>query len=261
MLKRNLQRLDYEILHSTGERTIKSKSQSDVLVSSSINQLISPIIKMSTEKSISTKIAIQKVNDVIEESANYTVTDIDDSILQLKKLRLLLRENEISLQDEDPNHALLQPITETLDSIRDYVRHIKDCQGRMKLSKINNEPDTSTGKRDALLFAIKDAQRTINDLIKEFEQDTSHLTDEELIQIKSSMASRDNQIDRIAKKYQTILESSFTCPETTFDIKTMGERYELLIHVKSNFVDKPTSALDDRDVYKQKVFSSAKLNI
>jgi len=131
----------------------------------------------------------------------------------------------------------------------------------MKLSKINNEPDTSTGKRDALLFAIKDAQRTINDLIKEFEQDTSHLTDEELIQIKSSMASRDNQIDRIAKKYQTILESSFTCPETTFDIKTMGERYELLIHVKSNFVDKPTSALDDRDVYKQKVFSSAKLNI
>jgi len=50
------------------------------------------------------------------------------------------------------------------------------------------------------------------------------------------------------KKYQTILESSFTCPETTFDIKTMGERYELLIHVKSNFVDKLTSALDDRDV-------------
>ncbi|XP_066917918.1 uncharacterized protein [Clytia hemisphaerica] len=251
---RNVPRIDYQILHSTGKRVIKPNQTSIRTTNRTVN--------MSVEIINSTKIAIQEVTDVIEENPTSTLTDIDESIQQLMGLRLLLRENENAIHAENPEHELLVSTKASLQSIRDYVRKIKDSRAKLRQivdTKIQQQND---GKKDALLFSIKDTTRTVNDLIKEFEQNTSNLTDEELIQIKSSLASRDNQIDRIAKKYQSILlEKPVSTPETLLEIKTLGERYELLITTKSNFVEHLTSSLGDRDVYKQKLFSAAKLNI
>ena len=163
-MSRNLRKIpsiDYRISHLTGKRVIKP------------NQTSIRTTNMSTEIINSTKIAIQEVTDVIEENSTSTLTDIEESIQQLMGLRLLLRENENAIQAEDPNHELLESINTSLQSIRGYVREIRESRAKLRqLAETKNQQQNTDGKKDALLFAIKDTKRTVDDLIKEFKKES-----------------------------------------------------------------------------------------
>ena len=106
MSKRNLPRIDYNLLNSIGQvKEVNLSTSDDIDLSFFFDQL--SINEMPSETAITTQVIIQEVDDVIDENNIIPEADIDGTVARLNELRNILRRNHILLQTEDANHELL----------------------------------------------------------------------------------------------------------------------------------------------------------
>ena len=112
---------------------------------------------------------------------------------------------------------------------------------------------------ESLLFSIKDSEDSINELIKEFSHQPNKCTNDELIQMKSNLSSNINLVNKISKRLEAIF-SSESCNQQDL-VDNLLLRYEQLNLIKTKYTDALNKEIEERHVYKQKLFSESNLNI
>lgn len=254
---RSKPRIDYSLLNSTGEVVEKEPTAEDlsiILDQLSLNEMPSPA-------SINIKVLIQEVEDTIDENPIHPGADFNETIMKLSELRKSIRHNEQSLLTETPDKDLTQAVMMTLSSIKEYIKEANDSKLKSKLTQTKQEADTMQRKQKSLRFMIDDSEHSIEELIKEFTRQPNKCTDEELIQMKTNLSSSINLINEVSKR----LESIFTTENDNYDIQEstnkLLERYEHLNNIKSSYTESLNYEIEERQVYKQKLFSESNLNI
>ena len=101
----------------------------------------------------------------------------------------------------------------------------------------------------------------MEELETDFCQAIDDMDGEEMIQLKKDMSPKNEQINRIARNYESIFQTPMQTPKTIEQVKDVGARYEHLIKSKSSFMEKLNTAIIKQDAYKEKLFNESKLNI
>ena len=272
--KRNINRIDYHQLDSTGQRITLEENQSnpsnnllslqeELDISKQLDQL-SLDDEMSTQNiEIEAIIVIQEVKDMIDENP-ILPEQIDDNVATLNRLQELrnsLHRFDIILKNKDKNQELLQQIKETLVIIKDYIKESKECKQKLNLTQIKQLNEELCRKERSRVFTIADLRYTMTELSNQFQIKLNTLTDSELLQLKSDYSSKSAQLNKAAEKYELLLQTPFTKAETLLEVKNLGEQYESLLKLKSDYTSELNELIQTRDIYKQKLFAESALNI
>eukprot|EP00794_Sanderia_malayensis_P014609 gene14609-16122_t len=132
---------------------------------------------------------------------------------------------------------------------------------KSNLQQTRQANDFELRKQQSLLFVIEDTKRAIDELSTEFIRKPKELTDEELVQMRTNLPSSVTQIYEISKKLESILTKETTIPYIQDASDQLRERYERLTSLKSLYSENLNSEIEERQLYKQKLFSESNLNI
>eukprot|EP00794_Sanderia_malayensis_P001584 gene1584-1750_t len=218
---------------------------------------------MPSKSEVEATLLIQEVDDLIDENpiSPDTIADVDATVTRLSELRSSLRGHNLLFQAENLNKELIDQISTTLVNIKDYIKASKNCKTKISIQQVMQTNDTEARKEKSMLFTIADVRHSLIELINYFKQPIDKLTDAELIQVKTDMTYKVDPVNKIAMKYELILQTRFTNEEPIKDIRIIGEYYEHMTQLRTDFTTNLESLLHERDVYKQKLFAESKLNI
>ena len=87
------------------------------------------------------------------------------------------------------------------------------------------------------------------------------MSDSELMQCKKDLPMKNEQINKIAQKYEVILQTPIQNAEMLMEVKDVDHQYERLSKSKTEYITLLNDAMIQKDVYKQKLFNESKLNI
>ena len=258
MSRRNLRRIDYQLLNSTGQLVEKVATSEQSSTEFQIYSSKSTFIEMPSQSAITIKVLIQEVADTIDENPVEPGADHKDVIERLIELRKSIRSNEQALVTETPDPILTATILETLNMMKDYIKDATKAKRHFQMVQAKQESDAVDRKERSLLFSIKDSKNSINELITQFSRQPKDCSNEELMDMKSNLSSHINLVNETSKRLETI-SSAETNNETTIEaIHRLLERYDHLTSLKSVYIKDLNKEIDDRQVYKQKLFFRVK---
>lgn len=248
--RRNLNRIDYRELNSTG-RVIRREEEvyvpethipetynsqlsalEEANISLQLDQL--SIIEMPSNNEVEANILIQEIEDIIDENpiTPDSTVDVNAAVVKLQELRTSLRRYDILLKAENQTQNLVRQIACTLINVKEYIKNSKDCKSKLDLQQIKKNNDEASRKECSKLFVIADLQRILSELITDFSINLGDLTDTELLQLKTDLSSKNELVNKIAQKYELILQTSFNTAEVLLDVQNIGHSYEKLIQIK-----------------------------
>ena len=216
---------------------------------------------MPSQSVININVLIQEVEDTIDENPVEIGADYQDVIQRLVKLRRSIRANEQTLLAETPDPMLTKSIVDILTKMKEYIKEANQSKRESQIVQTKQENDTVKRKEHSLLFSIKDSNNSIEELIMQFLRKPKDFSNEELMDMKSNLPTNVTLVNEISKRLETI--SSVATDDLTIQeaVQNLLERYDRLTIIKSSYVKALNSEIDDRQVYKQKIFSESNLNI
>ena len=279
--RRNIKSFDFSIYSHSGKKVPRTDTDTSLLQSSdSQPQLYQTSTSSEVNNAVSTRfdkltldemskpselvmdinVIISEVKDIIDENPVHAdlVSNFDSVSSDLKDLRLSLKKKKQLLLVENPEHALILTITQTLDAIKSHNQRMTECKSKAQLA--NTDPSIALMER-SICFSIEDINYKIMELQKEFNKPLTNISDVELMQMKSDLPMQVDQLNKISKKYEAILQMPIKKADFLKDIADIGQRYEQLLKSKSFFQSAINDAIVRQDVYKQKSFNQSKLNI
>ena len=201
---------------------------------------------------------IQEVFDIIEEHPVEIPIDHTETVEKLQILRRNIRLNEIKLETETPDEHLTKRILQAVEAVRLYSQKFEEQKANQQKPSIAIQPSSND---DSILFTIDDIHRCIDELTAEFNRVPKQLTNEELIQLKSNLSSNFTQINDISKRIESIISKESSNPEIQEGFKILRESYRKLTALKTSYIQQLNNEAEERQVYKQKLFSESNLNI
>lgn len=256
MSKRNPRRIDYNLLNSTGQ-TVEKIATAEI--STELNQ--SQVTEMPSESVINIIVLIQEVEDTMDENPIETGADYQDVIQRLVEFRRSIRKNEQILLTETPDLMLTESIVNILTKMKDYIKEANQSKRKTQIVQTKQESDTVKRKEQSLLFSIKDSNNIIEELVMQFMRKPKDFSNEELMDMKSNLPSNVTVINEISKRLETISSVVTDDPTIQEAVQNLLERYDRLTLIKASYVKALNSVIDDRQIYKQKLFSESNLNI
>ena len=218
---------------------------------------------MQSNSEVEATILLRDIEDLIDENpvTSHQIINNEATVFKLQEMRTSLRRYEKLLKKENLQQDLINQVACTLSSVKEYIKSSNDCKQKAELLQNKHSYHETCHKERSMLFVISDIQRIIAELINNFSVDLEALTDAELLQLKSDLSSKCELVNKAAQKYELILQTPFTKAEMLIDVKHIGDQYENLIQLKTDFTAKLHSLLQSRDVYKHNLFTASKLNI
>ena len=265
MSRRNIKRIDYKELHSTGQ--IHHKSTEDLSFQlSNLTLDESTIMPQSDEVVIDIMVLIEDTKDMIDENPVHictTTQELDSFITRLEQQRNAIRRKSHVLKPSDSSDDVLQmSIENMLSTIKDSIKEAKEYQGKLNLAQSKQSIiDASTFKERSVIFALEDMERNITQLETDFKQDLNKTSDVQLMQFKNDINSITKRFQKMSEKYESILQSPVTKADTLVMMKDMGERYVKLDSLKHNFVNAVNEEVSKRKLDKDLHYDKAHLNI
>jgi len=180
-------------------------------------------------------ILIEELQDIIDENPidGTPVAELDATVTKLEEKRILLRKQSFDLLREYQLHQV-------------EVKHSMDADKRIERS---------------LVFSVEDLQRHIFEVETSLSVNLTNASDSQLIDLKKSVPTITSKIDKIAEKYENLLQSPIRKAELLMDIKDIGEKYIKLTKMNSSYLKLLKKQIEEREVYKQQTFDESKLNI
>eukprot|EP00111_Clytia_hemisphaerica_P012395 TCONS_00036386-protein len=145
--------------------------------------------------------------------------------------------------------------------MKDYIKDATKSKRHFQMVQAKQESDAVDRKEKSLLFAIKDSKNSIEELITHFSRQPKDCSNEELMDMKSNLSSHINLVNETSKRLESISSAETNNETTTEAIQRLLERYDHLTSLKSVYIRDLNKEIDDRQVYKQKLFSESNLNI
>ena len=142
MSRRNIKRIDYNILNATGAIIHLEEQQQEDLTEqlSNLNLADSSMAKNNSELVINIKVLIEGIKDTIDENPKQgsMPSEVDATIKHLEEQRSILQCKGLELGSEDKDTEINQlSVTNTISSIKDYIKEAKECKGKLTLFSRN----------------------------------------------------------------------------------------------------------------------------
>ena len=271
---RRFDRINYATFNDTGEKqstpevdcrsqlNLSTSPEVEDIISTKLNNLTLDEMSKPSELIMDINVIISEIKDIIDENPIHQelVSNFDSTTSALGTLRLSLKRKEQLILAEDPKHPIATAITQTLDEMKLHKKGMTECKSKVQLQAKIASQNTAPMERSTC-FAIEDIGYKINELQKEFDKSVNDVSDAELLQMKSDLPTQIDQLNKISKKYESILKVPIQKAETLLNITDIGQRYEHLLKSKSTYQTSINDAIIEQDVYKRKLFDQSKLNI
>ena len=233
MSRRNLARINYRELHSTGTIVHHQSNEdlSEQLANLSIQE--NPSKMRGSDHIADIVVAIEEIDDTIDENQiqGSIPSDVDATIVKLEQLRVTLRRKTMDLtQEEKSDETLSKSIQDTFATVKEYIKSAKEYKVKLNLAQTKQISEAAIGRTRSMMFAIEDIQRNLMEVESNLKQ---HLN--ELIQIKTNTHQITDRLEKISQKYENLLQSPINDADALLAIKDIGERYVNLNSLKTNF--------------------------
>ena len=151
MSRRNIKRIDYKILNSTGAIIHLEEQQQEDLTGqlSNLNLDDSSMANNNSELVIDIKVLIEGIKDTIDENPvqGCMSSEVDVTIKHLEEQRSVLRCKGLELGSEDKDTEAIQlSIINTISSIKEYIKEAKEYKGKLTLVQSKESMELSICK-------------------------------------------------------------------------------------------------------------------
>ena len=150
MSKRGVARIDYRILNSEGVVTPHIESLSNDLHTMSLSNTSGTTM---TDLQVDTMVIMEEVKDTIEENhfSQLTATELETILQKLESLRQQLRRRSLQIGTTE------LPITQTLDSIKEFIVSAKDFKVKRRLRDDKMRQDATSQSERSIAFLTDQA--------------------------------------------------------------------------------------------------------
>ena len=260
MSKRNLPRIDYQILHSSGRKIY------------SADQLLSELSNLSLEEAAMTTnedavknltVLIASVNDAIEETpirGLTSTTRTDSTISEMKSFREKLRTLKIDTK-LNGDHHLIQSADQAISAIRSYILSAQDHVQKLELAHNKEATQEAARKERSMVFIIEDIQQQLTEIETTMTQNLQEAEEKELIKLKDESTIMTDRIEKISVKYEKLLQSRITDGDALHAIRNIGDRYMKVNSHKSNFSAAVNQEYSERELDKDYSMTNIKIKI
>ncbi|XP_066912784.1 coiled-coil domain-containing protein 186-like [Clytia hemisphaerica] len=211
-----------------------------------------------TQLEIDIMVAIEDIDDLIDENASFddvTTSKLEQHRTNLRRLRNILMRNH-------PQSDLLSEIKVTLDvKIKSYIKSNKGANNNTKVLQDKMKQDEIQRKQRSIEFLVNNINRDLKELTEQFSKDTETATDEDISKWKKEIPHLSSKVDKVADNIKTLMQtrSSDASYETT--LKNISEQFETLFDLKKSFILDINDELAARDIEKSRDFNRSRLNI
>ena len=234
MSKRNIPRINYRTLHSSGRKVHSEDQISQQLANLSLEE---KDMSANEEAVKNLTVLVASVNDDIEETPNtglLTVIRTDTTISEMKMCRNKLR-NLIIETKLNEDHQIIRSAYEAIASIGSYITSARDHLQKLELTHSKEATQEAARKERTMLFTIDDTQQQLSEIEAIFNQKISETEDKALTRLYNNSEKLVDRLNMISTKYEKLLQSSITDSDALFAIKRIGEQYMKLSSQKSDF--------------------------
>ena len=253
MPKRDIPRINYKSLNSTGEIVPVDNALSETITNMTLDD--DPAVPSTLQ--IDIMVIIAEIVDLIDESP----PSCEDTALRLEGFRSELRRKGITLNTSDPGSKIQEEISKTLDMVKEYIRTTKDIQSKTKLRQDQMKHEEHIRKQQSTNFIIDHIYREPGELDEQFKKQPEDATDDKLIKLRSDLPSLSRKFEKIAENYTSILKSPIFNAEHTPAINDIGKKFEKLSGYKKKYVKMLHDEISSREVDKDRQFNKSNLNI
>ena len=141
-----------------------------------------------SELVIDIKVLIEEIKDTIDENPvqGCMPSEVDATIKHLEEQRSILQHKGLELGSEDKIIQL--SITNTISSIKDYIKEAKEYKGKLTLVQSKQSMESSICKERFVTLALEDMERNTEQLESNFQLHLSSTSDAQLMQLKNKNA-------------------------------------------------------------------------
>ena len=270
---RSTQRIDYRLLHETGEKSV-IEEVTDLLektkISESPEKIIPDIATMATSatKDIKDKLLldIDTISDEIEDFISehdiiadlLSVEDIDRNIEEMNALRSSFRRKHKELKTlvDDYEESYLPSYNDSITQIKDYITKATEVRHKYRMKDFVKEREREANEGRQMKFIIEDTTRILTEIDYEVKTKIKQITDDELL-------TRKDEIPNLSKK----LHGASANINNLFKFQNIKEvdaiilRYENTFKLFAEYEDEVKREVEHREISKTKLFQESKLNI
>ena len=245
--QRDKERIDYNILSETSDKISKEANLSTTENQTSqrileISNLLTSFLMTEEQKfrhmdqiSVDQLTLAADVRDVIGEYPSdeiISINEIESVLMKIEQLRTQYRNTHIQLQlymKDDYKKSHLKQYDALLSDIKIYIKELKYKKHSITDVKISAERNEIHAKQKSLKSLIGETKRSINELAKEFDKNTSSASDDEIKYMKMNLNKQISKIDNISKNLKELIENASEDKETVIDELSKGYK-DLIRH-------------------------------
>ena len=256
MSKRNIQRINYEILNSTGEKvnTSVDNGLSAKLSNLSLNNTEMP----SSDLKLDVLVVIEEIKDILDENPIHgsSESDLNTTTAKLESLRSTLRRKDLQLKASEPkmDGSLESSINEAMGGIKEYIKSSKDLQNKLRLKEEKSKIDEKIQHERSVSFLIEYTLQWITELENEFEKNVRDAEGEDLLRWRTELPIHSKKLEKVAVKYQEILMFPINNADAMIAVKNIGERYVKLDSLKHMYTSSLCDEISRREIDKDNLF-------
>ena len=259
MQRRKIPRIDYNSLHNTGIKKIKSNDVLDL--SDQFNELkISEPTKMDNIL-IEIETITADIHDFFEEnviSTNHSLDDIDNIIEKIndKRTKFRRKHNELKRLCTDYDQQYGEQSERILSTIKKYISDSNDVRHKLRMKDYVMEQESKAKEERCIRFQLEEISRLLSNIAQDLSEDVNELSDD-AIQVKNA------DFNGVKKKLHGIASkiSDVSRYENQGEVEKVMTRYEKISSKMIDFEKGLRAEIMKRELDKEKLFKESKLNI
>ena len=270
MSRRNVPRINYQVLNTRGdivqlEENLSTQLSNLSINDSSLNISLNMANESPSEDSIDLMVMSQEVMDIIEESPinDMGTEEINIIITKLEQLRTSIRKKEIKVtaSKEILAEDLRISVNQAVLSIKDFIKAANDIKVKSNLRSERIKCDEAAQKERTVVFLLECLKQSILEFGSIFERDIKKADSNILLNWRQDLSTINNSYEKIRDDYKQCLETPTTNADVLKIIQKTGEEYKLLDKMRQSYITKLTSEINLRELDKHTEFKRSKLNI
>ena len=212
--------------------------------------------------------AAGEIEDFIDENAiadlGNDLDDFDHANRKIEDLRTLYRQRTSQLkvlmgnEQYEPEYA--DQVKETLDSVKTYIKDLKQARGVIRDKKSKG---VSSIQNEKFTFLVSEVTEMIKRFSKKFltdDDDWKPLSDDDVSKRRTDLAQDSKDVNLLAASVKDLIDYA-TDDASIKIVKDQKHKYEKLLSIRDLYETRLLAEVKSRELDEKKAFNKSKLNI
>ena len=255
-------RIDYQILHSTGNKVSKKSS-----TESSVEEISILLEELDINKMDDLLIQIGCISDDIEDfldehPINNMVDSIEDTDATLEKLCSLrslyrMKHKELLKSEDYPASTQAEVYNTQMVAIKGYIQEANDKRHKVRLKYYAVSQEKKVAEEKQSRFLTVEVKRMMSELERMVKDDVTDYSNNEILQRKTSMNEVSTKMHNLSKKLSLL----HTMNTDVTEVDLLTRWYEKLSDLHGNYEKTLVHEISSREIEKEKLFQESSLCI